>query len=84
MSQLALGELGIVLTQLFHVFSIYPIAIATYTLPFGCRVAEGLHMQDLESGLYYSLWVEMPSRTSFEGESLAALKEYIEVLHKVS
>jgi len=41
---------------------------------------KGLHMQDLESSLYYSLWVEIPSRESFDRDSLAALKKYINIL----
>jgi len=40
-------------------------------------------MQDLESSLYYSLWVEVPLRNNFEGNTLIALKQYINVLSKV-
>src|SRR6218665_2283391 len=47
------------------------------------RPPSGLHMQDLESSLYYSLWAEIPSRVSFDSESLGALKRYINILAKV-
>jgi len=40
-------------------------------------------MQDLESGLYYSLWSEIPSRETLNHRALTALKLYIEVLAKV-
>ena len=49
-----------------------------------CRSADGLHMQDIESGLYYSLWSEIPSsRETFDHHALSALKLYIDVLSKV-
>jgi len=47
------------------------------------RSADGLHMQDIESGLYYSLWTEIPSRGTIHRQALSALKAYIEVLSKV-
>jgi len=48
-----------------------------------CRSTDGLHMQDIESGLYYSLWSEVPSRHTFHHGALSALKAYIDVLSKV-
>jgi len=47
------------------------------------RSADGLHMQDIESGLYYSLWSEIPSRGTFDHRAFSALKLYIDVLSKV-
>lgn len=51
----------------------------------GCvyRAADGLHMQDIESGVYHSLWVEIPSRETFDHQALSALKAYIGMLAKV-
>jgi len=40
-------------------------------------------MQDIESGVYHSLWSEIPSRETFDHEALSALKAYIDVLYKV-
>jgi len=51
------------------------------TTPF-TKTAEGVHMQDLESGLFYSLWVEVPSRNVLDDSNLEAMKQYIEVLAK--
>jgi len=47
------------------------------------RAADGLHMQDIESGLYHSLWLEIPSREAFDQQDFSAIKAYIEVLSKV-
>jgi len=47
------------------------------------RATDGLHMQDIESGLYYSLWSEIPSRGTFHHRDLSALRAYIDVLAKV-
>jgi thiol oxidase len=49
------------------------------TTPF-VKTSEGVHMQDLESGLFYSLWVEVPSRNVLEGTNLEAMKKYVDVL----
>jgi len=48
-----------------------------------CRSADGLHMQDIESCLYHSLWSEIPSREAFDQQDFPALKAYIDVLSKV-
>jgi len=48
-----------------------------------CRSADGLHMQDVESGLYQSLWSEIPSREMFDHQAVSALKAYIDALYKV-
>lgn len=47
------------------------------------RIADGLHMQDIESSLYYSLWVEVPSRNRLDGDALSALKQHIDVMSRV-
>jgi len=47
------------------------------------RAADGLHMQDIESGVYHSLWSEIPSRETFDHQALSALEAYIGVLYKV-
>jgi len=57
--------------------------ILTEVVMYVCRSANGLHMQDVESGLYYSLWSEVPSRARFDHRALSALKLYIDVLSKV-
>jgi thiol oxidase len=46
------------------------------------RPVPGLHMQDIESSLYYSLWIEVATRSSFDETSLDALKTHIDVLSK--
>jgi len=48
-----------------------------------CRAADGLHMQDIESGLYYSLWSEIPTHESFGRQQISALRLYLDVLYKV-
>ena len=43
-----------------------------------------MHEQDLESGLYYSLWWEVKLHKVYEGTRLTALKTYIHHLAEVS
>ncbi|ELU06152.1 hypothetical protein CAPTEDRAFT_227524, partial [Capitella teleta] len=45
-------------------------------------VADGLHMQDLESSLYYSLWVEIGGHSTIDGDALDALKNHVRMLNK--
>ena len=40
-------------------------------------------MQDLESGLYYTLWIEVSSHSVLNEDALKALKNYIRILAKV-
>ena len=44
----------------------------------------GVHSQDVESALAYSLRQEIASYHTIEGEKLQALRDYVEVLAKVS
>jgi len=41
---------------------------------------KGLHMKDLESSLYRSLWMEVAAHSSISGDQLSALKKYVYLL----
>ena len=43
-----------------------------------------VHMEDLESALYYSLWMEIGAKSSLSDQEIEALKNYVELLAKVS
>ncbi len=47
------------------------------------RYPDGVHMQDLESALHYTLRNEVPRVSSIEGDKFVALKELLNVLAKV-
>ena len=49
-----------------------------------CSLPDGVHSQDLESVVYYSLWYEVAGKTTIGGETYEALKQYIRLLAKVT
>jgi thiol oxidase len=52
------------------------------TEPADRQLIAGLHQQDIESSVYYSLWVEVPAATSFNESALNALRAYIGTMAK--
>ena len=44
---------------------------------------DGVHMQDLEAGVHYALWVEVPRQLTINGTRFEALKSFLTVLSKV-
>lgn len=53
--------------------------VVPYTLTL-CRPVDGVHSQDLDSCIYYSLWMEVASQAEINGAQLQALQRYINVL----
>ena len=47
------------------------------------RYPDGVHMQDLESALHYTLRMEIPRMISIKGDALQALKDLIRILAQV-
>lgn len=70
----------------FHVVTSGSTTISTpsiyATTSFIFTPSRGVHMQDLESSLYYSFFVEIPSHNVFDEESLETLKKYVNLLNK--
>ncbi|KAI0227115.1 Sulfhydryl oxidase 1 [Lamellibrachia satsuma] len=46
------------------------------------RPPDGVHNFDLESAVYYSLWLEIGTHQIIDGERLAVLKHYIDILSR--
>ena len=48
------------------------------------RPPDGVESHDLESVIYYSLWIEIGTQHALEGDRLVVLKKYINMLARVS
>ena len=44
------------------------------------RPVDGVHSQDLDSSVYYSLWLEVASHADISGSKLTAVQQYVSVL----
>ena len=49
-----------------------------------CSVPDGVHSQDLESGVYYSLWWEVAAHKQLQSRQLAALRVHVHHLAEVT